>query len=233
MPISRNVEAMPNHGAWLPLGQCLWSGPSCLRIHFSLKDIYPSCKRLFTDVLGVGDVTMKDLILEIVMFRQSDDLSYMRDVFVELEKFLENDKTYTMNLQSLNGKSVWPVIQMKHAAGDFDDLRSSKTEWFIADTQPLRDSFVGIVPLLAFSTDDISRMERLFHGLELDSKRLSRAVKSVPRTEGRVAAHIAHTEMFRSKYDFIVRYASNPSPESGRNANLSAGLQARSTIGDR
>jgi hypothetical protein len=147
---------------------------------------------------------MRDLIFEAVMFKMKDPLHYMRDVYVELEKFLEKDKTYTTRLQSLAQKEVWPITD----SGDpdsFDQLMSTSKPWFIADTVPLRMSFTGIVPLLAFSTDDISQMERILNGLEMDKKRLSLATKSIPRTEGKVERHREHTAMFQSKYEFIAR----------------------------
>lgn len=169
-----------------------------------MKDIYPSCKRLFTEVLGVSDASMKELMLEAVLFNRNDELEYMRDVFLELEKFIEKDETYTVRLHSLNGKEIWPVKETVEP-GDFEAVLSAKVDWFIADTEPLRESFTGIVPLLAFATDDIGRMERLMNGLEMDKKRLSRAVKSVPKTEGQVTLHRQHTKAFQSKYEFIAR----------------------------
>jgi hypothetical protein len=171
-----------------------------------MNDIYPSCKRLFTETLGISDASMRDLIFEAVLFKKTDGLEYMRDVFLELEKFLEKDETYTIRLQSLNGKAIWPVTETSEP-GEFGEVLSTKADWFIADTEPLRESFTGIIPLLAFATDDIGGMERLMNGLEMDGKRLSRATKSVPKTEGRVALHREHTEAFQSKYDFIARWA--------------------------
>lgn len=64
----------------------------CLKVHFGMNYTHPSCKRLFTEVLGFSDASMKELIFEAVLFNKTDDLEYMRDVFLELEKFLEKDK---------------------------------------------------------------------------------------------------------------------------------------------
>jgi hypothetical protein len=169
-----------------------------------MNGIYPSCKRLFTEVLGVSDASMKELLLEIRLFKKTDELRYMCDVFLELEKFLEKDETYTVQIHTLNGKAIWPV---KESLGEeeFDHILSTGADWFIADTEPLRESFEGIVPLLAFATDDIARMERVMDGLAMHTKRLSRVAKSVPRTEGRVAYHPEHTNALKSKYEFIAR----------------------------
>ena len=204
IPFSRNIEIMPDHGAWFTISQCRWSGPKGLKVHFSMSDIYPSCARLFTDVLKVPDTSMKDLIFEAILFKKTEELDYMRDIYLELEKFLEKDKTYTVRLQSLNGNDIWPVTNNMEP-GKFDQMLSAEAEWFIADTVPLHDSFLGIVPLLAFSTDEIARMERLVAGLEMDKKRLTRATKSIPKTGGQVALHPEHTSAFQSKFEFIAR----------------------------
>jgi hypothetical protein len=154
VPFSRKIEIMPDEGAWFPVKQCLWNGPRCLKVHFSTADIDPSCKRLFTEVLGVSDASMKEIIFEAVLFKKTDDLGYMRDIFLELEKFLEKDETYTVRLQSLNGKEIGPVTETM-GPGEFEEVLSTKADRFIADTQPLHESFTSIIPLLAFATDDI------------------------------------------------------------------------------
>lgn len=203
-PWTHNAELNPDDGYWMSMNQALWAGPKCLRIHIPLNETYPSCKRLFTDVLHVNDASMKDLIFEAVMFKKNDPLYYMRDIFLELEKFLEKDETYTVRLQSLVQKDCWPITD-SGGLETFDELMSTDKTWFIADTMPLRMSFHGIIPLLAFSTDDISQLEHLVNYMQLGHRRLTLAAKSVPRTDGKVAHHRAYTALFQSKYEFIAR----------------------------
>jgi len=169
-----------------------------------MNDIYPSCKRLFTEVLGVSDASMTELLLEIRLFKNTDELRYMCDVFLELEKFLEKDEAYTFRIHTLNGKVIWPV-KVRLGEEEFDYIESTGAVWFIADTEQLRKSFEGLVPLLAFATDDIARMERVMNGLAMHTKRLSRVAKSIPTPVGLVAYHPEHTKALKSKYESIAR----------------------------
>jgi hypothetical protein len=190
VPFTEDDESDPEEGAWYSQNQCLWKGPKCLRVHVYLKEVYPANLRLFTDVLQIPDASMKHLVLEAALFKKRDSLSYIRDIFLEIDKFLEKDITDSKSLQSIRGESIWPVSR-GILRPDFDDLMSANasSEWFIADRVPLRHSFSGIVPLLAFDVDGIGRMERVLEALEVEERRLSIAVKSVPKTEGPVEIH--------------------------------------------
>ena len=152
----------------------------------------------------VEDVSMIDLVFEAQDFKRGDSLEYIKDVYLELENFLEKDKTYTTSLQSLIPNEVWPITESGEPES-FEQLMSLAKQWYIADTKPLQSSFTGLVPLLAFSTEDIAQMEGLLNGLEMDKKRLSLAVKSIPKTDGKVAMHGEYTSRLQSKYKFIAR----------------------------
>lgn len=173
-------------------------------MHFCLNEIYPSCKRLFTDALEVPDASMRELMSEAVCFQKQDGLEYIRSILLELEKFLVKDETYTVRLTALSNEAIWPVREDMETE-EFDEIVSTDSSWFIPDTKPLQESFYGKVPLLAFPTDDISQMERLITYMELDNRRLSRAVQSIPRTQGRVCPDRGNTATLQSKYEFIAR----------------------------
>ncbi len=171
-----------------------------------MNELYPSCKRLFTEVLGVADASLEDLILEASVFNEFYDLEQMRDILWEIEKFIEKNKPSALELNSLAGrdKRNWPLNKSTEP-GKFDKMMSAEKEWFIADTLALRQSFSGIVPLLAFEIDEIARMERLICGLGMGRKLLTRCIKSIPRTEGRVAIHPEFTQAMESKFEFLAR----------------------------
>jgi hypothetical protein len=206
VPFTKDDEGDPEKGAWYSLNQCLWEGPKCLRLHVCLKDVYPANLRLFRYVLQIPDASIKHLLLEAVRFKKRDDLSYIIDIFLEIEKFLGKDITDSRSLQSAREGRIWPISQ-GILSPDFDDLMSANvsSEWFIADRVALRESFNGIIPLLAFQVNDIGRMERVLKALGVEERRLSIAAKSVPETEGSVEMHQGHTEAFRSKFGFISR----------------------------
>src|SRR5271168_3806469 len=138
--MSRDAEVNPDDGDWLPLRQCLWAGPACMRAHFCLSRVYPSCQRLFVDLLGVSNASMHELMIETMTFESDDDLTHMRRVFFEIERCIEKDATYTHRLESMAGGKVWPVT-LKATIDDFgqnfDGLLTSQSELFIADTIPL------------------------------------------------------------------------------------------------
>jgi hypothetical protein len=81
----------------------------------------------------------------------------------------------------------------------------------------LEKSFRGRVPLLAFSIEHILQMERLLKALGLEARKLSKAAKGVPVTQGSVNLHQANMDSLRVKADFILRYV-NPFQTQHRNA---------------
>jgi hypothetical protein len=168
--------------------------------------VYPTVKRLFNEVLQISDASMKDLMLEAALFKKDDGLSYMVEVFLEMEKFLEKDLSNAAHFRSIYDKRIWPIARGA-VLREVEELLPSQSsnEWFIADRKQLLESFLGLVPLLVFEVDHIVQLERVLTGLNVDARRLSSAAKSTPRTEGRVELHQGHTEAFQSKYEFISR----------------------------
>ena len=79
------------------------------------------------------------------------------------------------------------------------------SQWFIADTMPLRTIFEGVVPLLDIGIDDLAPMEQAMQILGLKSRLLSKQARGAPRTRGVVALNEHLTDTFRSKLDFIIR----------------------------
>jgi hypothetical protein len=77
------------------------------------------------------------------------------------------------------------------------------TTWYIADRPLIRESFIGRVPLLAFSIEEFSQLNDLFRLLRLDNRILSTQVKSAMQIGGRVSTHLAYTASLRSKVPFI------------------------------
>lgn len=192
--------------AWVKLKQCLWNGPPWLRRHFCLKTVYPLCHRLLTDVVSLNDASMKELILEVLSYREDDPVEYIRDVLAELDKFLEKDKTYTVQLEPLGPREVWPLSTTEDI-DKIDRLAAARADfdWFIADTELYRDSFAGIIPLLSVPNDGIQRIERLLNSMDLDKKRLSVAATSEPRIVGQPQYSQVYTQALRAKSDFLTR----------------------------
>ena len=196
-------------GVWASLNRCLWDGPKCLRAHYCLSKHYPSCQRLFVDILGVLDASIGELVSEAMQFSAHDDISYMRRVLLHIEECLEEDDTQTKRLDTLGRSQIWPVTctedNLDRFGEMFETLVTSQSQVFIADRVPLLQSFHGLVPLVAYSIDDTARMGRLIYGLNMDDKRLSRAAESLPRTHGKVWFDQKSTDWFHTRYKFLSR----------------------------
>ena len=206
IPLSKPGEADSGDYEWVPIRQCLWSGPTCLRRHFCLQTVYTSCHRLLTGIAGLCDASMRELVREVLSFAASDPVDYMRAIFAELDKFLEKDKTYTLHLEPIAKRAIWPISNTE----DLDKVDrlisvSGDMDWYIADTELHRESFAGIVPLLSFPNDGIQRIERIINSLDLEQRRLSRCATSTPRVVGRPQFSQVHTQSLKAKAEFLTR----------------------------
>ncbi|KAH7024872.1 uncharacterized protein B0I36DRAFT_434452 [Microdochium trichocladiopsis] len=201
-------------GSWYKLEHCLWKGPKSLRIHACLADIYPALKRLFTDTLRVSDATMNDLMTEASHFTNADDLAYITDILIQIDKFLERDEVYMLQLEPFQRRAIWPVADPARAAGKgspsgnpFTRLVAGNAadDWFIPDRMFLADCFAPYVPMLALSPDEVSKIRRVIKAFGLEAKLLSEAVQSEAETIGRVEFHKRYTQDLQEKYGFIAR----------------------------
>ena len=201
---------------WNSLSRCRWKGPPIgknsrgLRTFDGLKDLYPENRRLFCDILGIRDVSLKDLVHEAKYWAVEDSLDHITGLFHTMEKLLEDESTpsYHRNLHELSKHKIFPVSKNWNLDTDqVSALQDSalSTEWFIADTAPFRTIFAGVVPLLDISVDKLPEMDQVLENLGLKVRFLSKRAESVPRTQGAVALNHELTDAFRSKVNFIIR----------------------------
>lgn len=213
IPASKDA---PNR--WIPLTQCRWENPPIKKDLQSprsvacLKDYYPSNKRLFCEILGVQDATLPDFIQEAKYFKPGDSLAHVTALFHTLEKLLEKNDTVSNRMQFhyLHLCPMFPVSKRwKQEMDRVSGLENSSigAEWFIADTTPMRTIFAGIVPLLDIKVDDLGAMDQILGEMSLKDRFLSKAATSVPRTQGTVELNEVLTKTFKSRVDYIIRYA--------------------------
>jgi hypothetical protein len=201
---------------WVTLSRCRWKGlpvesgkePRDFRTFNSLKHIYLENKRLFCEVLGVQDATLKDFVEEAKCFAVGDSLAHITSVFHAMEKLLEDAPTDIVDFKEIARYKNFPVS--KNWKLDSDRVSAMETsfsysEWFIADTAPFRTIFAGVVPLLDIKVQDLPQMEETLRRIGLKRRKLSKLATSVPRTEGAVELNQELTDIFRSKVDFIIR----------------------------
>lgn len=111
-----------------------------------------------------------------------------------------------ISLISLRDSLVFP-IQDNECKQEFSYLSSGdrSASWFIGDRDHLFDSFLGLVPLLAFEADDIKKMDPMIQGLGYDWRKLPRRAKSKQEQKGRILLYTAYLRLLRSKAIFIIR----------------------------
>ncbi|KIW93628.1 uncharacterized protein Z519_06233 [Cladophialophora bantiana CBS 173.52] len=214
---------------WVKVQDCLWSGPECLRRFVALKNIYPSCQRLFRDFFLRPDAGIADLVREAKLLNVGDPLSYIKALFLEIEKHLEKDEMTTA-IDSLQTHYIWPVYNTSNE-GQWDMLGCAKNldAWFIADRTHLLESFCGIVPLLAFQVEDVLKIPLLIRKLGGDKRRLTRAVTSIAETVGSFRPDLNRQADLRSRAEFIARLIPKKEHSKKEKAVKLKSLQAFST----
>jgi hypothetical protein len=190
---------------------CVWDGLdylteiSCLKIH------YPTSQRLFCGILGVKDMDIDTLVVEVRLIQTSTQLQHISKLFVEMSKRLcdVSPTEVSSSVRNLRSYRIFP-IRIKGDEQGFNDLGSGKSSenWFIADRHHLRDSFYGVVPLLAFNIDEIKEMEHLIQALGFEARKLSHVAKSKPEPKGYVFLRIDYSISLGSKVGLIKWYSS-------------------------
>ncbi|KAK0613515.1 hypothetical protein B0T14DRAFT_526419 [Immersiella caudata] len=199
---------------WVSLRQCLWSGPPPLRRHFCLKNVYPSCQRLLKGLAGLRDVSLKEMVLEAMSFREEEDIYYIRSILHHLSSiigsisFAGRDREYMRLLESLGNSRIWPIRDPGCTEGNvFTRLVTSQPdeEWFISDTGEYAEAFHGFLPSLCFAPEALGQIQHLLSALSLDGRRLTHTAKNAPRVEGALQFSAPYTRELRSRSEFIRR----------------------------
>jgi hypothetical protein len=156
-------------------------------------------------VLKVQNAGIQTLVLEAKDIGKLDDLRYIRDIFVEIDKYLQNDNPQK-EVHCLRDSQIFPIRQTSSTM-IYDHFRkaSSPKDWFIADRQHLEDSFRGKIPLLALSVDDVTKLKCLPKALNIEWRKLTNRAKVTAETEGSINIMEDYTTAFRAKVDYILR----------------------------
>lgn len=184
----------------------MWDGPDCLRSVHALKKLYPQSQRLFCDILGVQDARLENLIREARLLSQLEtDLSYITKLFLEIEKLIKDDTSESIT-RALRTSRIFPTRNAGSRA-EFDQLLrgDSTSEWFIADCTHFRHAFQGMIPFLAISVGNISRLKKVLRKAGVENRRLSAAAKGSAQTVGTVTFLDHDTSRFTAKVDSILR----------------------------
>jgi hypothetical protein len=177
-----------------------------------LKDYYPQYEVLFCEKFGVGNATLKTVVVETKQIQSTDSLAYIRDIFKQLSHMaygLSEWKLREAGVFDLQLFQIFPV--WTGASGpEFDCLKTagSITEnnlWYIADLQHLCDSFEGIVPLLAFEAQSLGDIKLLIKHTGCDKRKLSDFAKREANINGWEKPNEEYTRSLHGKWNYIAR----------------------------
>lgn len=198
-----------NNACWLPLKACTWEGPN-LKHFTSIQSLYPSNARLFCEVLGLENLEIKHIILEMKSFQHSDKLDYIKYIFqLLMDWFTKTKAKSNPQIIALQKKRAFPVsaesVNERTQRFTLMDAQDH-SPWFIADSEDLENSFSGNVPFLAFDLDTCLKLKPLFKDLMgLETRMLSQSVKADPQITGPTVSNVKYTKFLQGKLDLIIR----------------------------
>ncbi|OCK83978.1 hypothetical protein K432DRAFT_463823 [Lepidopterella palustris CBS 459.81] len=195
---------------WLNTRECIQRG-------FSIEDEYPQSANLFQFLLATGKDKIGSLIAAASLINASSKLSQISEHFAKISKALIglSPKKVIRAVQPLQRKPLFPIIKTEEKKAEFDSLCAlgKNTSWFVADLDHLRESFRGIVDLLAFKVEDLESMADLLKALNLESRKLSILVKTETGPKGTTHIHRSYTRSLQAKAPFITALISKSNPD--------------------
>lgn len=208
----------------MDVGLCIWSGPKFLRQTTCLEVFYPEHHEFFRHTLGVTDATWKTIMGEAQHMERTDSTEHISQVLVNLSRYLEKEDHVPVTIppkaknpdsqapslvERLQALSRIPTLPIKHRYSEFafDYLSTSdeRGQWFIADRWHLRQSFEGLVPLLALTVASVAKVSFLIKILNLEHRLLSRVAHGIPRIRGSSKECPRQTLSLRAKSRSIAR----------------------------
>jgi hypothetical protein len=178
---------------------------NCISTGIDLTSTYANCSYLFRCLLSPSGDPIGGLVHTMTMISSSSKLEDIARLFREISKLLKDvssSKT-SLLLKPLQGKAIFPVVDALEKPGYDALLSMHDNTWFIADQANLIASFTSVVPLLAFSIQDLPTIEPLLRALRVDGRKISKKATSQTRVVGRARSDYHYTDKFRLKSPFI------------------------------
>jgi hypothetical protein len=171
-----------------------------------MKLHYPERRGFFRDFLRLQDASLQTLVDEAKTIMPVDSKAWIAELFVDISRSLRVASDYSV-VQPLCNYCIFPIITGNAAAG-FDLLLTARDSdvWFIADRPHLKQSFEGMVPLLAFNIETVEAIKELIELLSLKNRVLSKVAKGVSKPNGQFFLHEEYTKSLRQKSRCIARY---------------------------
>ncbi|KAK5629125.1 hypothetical protein RRF57_004840 [Xylaria bambusicola] len=201
---------------WISLDACVWDGPTCLKKIPRLKNFYSELEGLFCSKLKLPTANLNTLIAETALINSTDSLPYIRSLLKQLSHMSYGTyyhTRYDAKFYDLIDMSVFPVWTGKRGA-HFDELRSSRMSWYIADAPYLLDCFEGKVPLLAFEPSILGEIKDLIANIGWENRKLRKLAVKELSIQGFEKVDYKYTHSLQDKWRCISRLV--PSHRSDR-----------------
>ncbi|KAH7202459.1 hypothetical protein DER44DRAFT_669606 [Fusarium oxysporum] len=178
---------------------------ACISTSISVEEQYKSCSYLFRCLASPSRDPVASVIAtvnSITSASKLDDISrFFRNVNTVLKDV--NPSQITQLLTPLQSATICPIVDSFREQG-FDRLLGiGDTSWFIADNPVIRTSFLGKLPLLALSIEEVHELDDLFRVLWLGKRMLSKIVSIQAHPKGLVTTDWNYTISMHQKTPFI------------------------------
>ncbi|KAK5657530.1 hypothetical protein OQA88_3103 [Cercophora sp. LCS_1] len=199
--------------AWHCGMQCVWDGGQYLRHTPSWKDYYPDLRGFFFLVVGIRKETLGTVTAELRQVTASTEIKHIASFLIAANTHLgtsqdyhTDDAEHAREEPPILTQCIFPVTSTG-LNSTFVTLYSAQPRdvWFIADRHHLRQSFDRIVPLPAFSVDEVAHMPTTLRWMGLQGRLLSSQVGDVISIHGRIRLHARYTTWLRGEARFVAR----------------------------
>ncbi|CAH0021674.1 unnamed protein product [Clonostachys rhizophaga] len=219
---------------WSRPDNCIWSSPSFFKRTAALVGMYPSCRGLFQDILGVQDADLQTVLTELFSTSQTDGLGYFVKLFTYLNRHTSANARalITRNVESFKTKPVFPIdTKGEEPAVHHLGSISAESIWYIADRPHLREKFRGRIPLLAFDNDQLEKMKWIYLLPSMTKRSLSNLVVCKPLPGLKNTLHERLTHLLRSRAKHIVLLVTDPAARRNAEHELeSAGVYSSEKV---
>lgn len=186
---------------WYKPVNTLWSSSTPIRGKATLDVQYDELKSFFVSKLGVKSLTLEMVYDELLQKPQTSTQEDIRVAILSLSNFLRDERT-SLDPKRLREAQIFPV---KYATNE-PVLRSTETDFAIADRAHLEESFRGKVALLNFDMEEVNKMRPLFSWLGIEDRLLSNGVKEITSVQPNAGRPIrAPGRDLRHKAYYILR----------------------------
>ena len=187
----------------------MWDGGQYLRRTPILRTQYEELRDFFCTVLLAENESLATVEKELRQVEASDPLDSILDLFKAISNYMgkAHGHIHSSIDTSLKDHRIFPITSTV-LNWTYESLKSGigNEIWFIADRHHLRESFDGVVPLLAFGVNEVGQLLPALRLMGLENRLLSRRVEDVTGIPGSSHLHRRYTAYLRRRVKFIVRY---------------------------